>query len=118
MKKEIDEIKDLMNPKTCFFGNFPPKECGIATFTHHLSKAMDKKFNPKLKSKVIAINEEGSFYNYNHKVIHEVTKNDIESYIEIAKRVNESENIKILCIQHEFGIFGGEYGNYIILGSC
>jgi glycosyltransferase involved in cell wall biosynthesis len=114
MKKEIDEIKDLMNPKTCFFGNFPPKECGIATFTHHLSKAMDKKFNPKLKSKVIAINEEGSFYNYNHKVIHEVTKNDIESYIEIAKRVNESENIKILCIQHEFGIFGGEYGNYII----
>jgi len=105
---------DELNPKTCFFANYPPKECGIATFTKHLATAMDKKFNPKLKSKVIAINEEGSFYNYNKKVIFEVAKNDIESYIEAAKKINQIENIKIVCIQHEFGIFGGENGNYII----
>lgn len=114
MKREIDTAADELNPKTCFFANYPPKECGIATFTKHLSTAMDKKFNPKLKSRIIAINEEGSFYNYNKKVIFEVAKSDIEHYIEIAKRVNQTENIKILCIQHEFGIFGGEYGNYII----
>ncbi|MEM0465347.1 MAG: glycosyltransferase [Candidatus Pacearchaeota archaeon] len=115
MKKESDEsAEDLLNPKTCFFSNFPPKECGIATFCKNLATAMDKRFNPKLKSKVIAINEEGSIYNYSNKVILEVNKNDIETYIEIAKKVNESENIKIVCVQHEFGIFGGEYGNYII----
>lgn len=117
MKKEIDipkEISELENSKTCFLSNFPPKECGIATFTKNLSSAMDKRFNPKLKSKVIAINEEGSFYNYNKKVIMEIGKNDIETYIEIAKKVNETDHIKIICIQHEFGIFGGEYGNYII----
>ncbi len=101
-------------PKTCFLSNYPPKECGIATFTKNLSTAMDRRFNPKLKSRVIAINEEGSFYNYNKRVVFEVSKEDIESYINIAKEVNEAENIKILCIQHEFGIFGGEYGNYII----
>ena len=101
-------------PKTCFLSNYPPKECGIATFTKNLAQTMDKRFNPKLKSRVIAINEEGSFYNYNKKVIFEVSKNDIESYINIAKQVNEAENIKILCIQHEFGIFGGDYGNYLI----
>lgn len=114
MEKRNEISADEQNPKTCFFANYPPKECGIATFTKHLATAMDKKWNPKVKSRVIAINEEGSFYNYNKKVIFEVAKNDIEHYIEIAKKVNETENIKILCVQHEFGIFGGEYGNYII----
>jgi len=114
MEKDNEISADELNSKTCFFANYPPKECGIATFTKHLATAMDKKWNPKVKSSVIAINEEGSFYNYNKKVIFEVTKNDIEHYIDIAKKVNETDNIKILCIQHEFGIFGGEYGNYII----
>ncbi|MFA5259364.1 MAG: glycosyltransferase [Candidatus Pacearchaeota archaeon] len=114
MGKENEISADELNPKTCFFANYPPKECGIATFTKHLATAMDKKWNPKVKSRVIAINEEGSFYNYNKKVIFEVAKNDIEHYIEVAKKVNYTDNIKILCIQHEFGIFGGEYGNYII----
>ncbi|MDP2925960.1 MAG: glycosyltransferase [Nanoarchaeota archaeon] len=114
MKKENESLIDELNPKTCFFSNFPPKECGIATFTKHLAKAMDKKFNPKLKSKVIAINDEGNMYNYSNRVIHEVNKNDIENYIDISKRINAAENIKIVCVQHEFGIFGGEYGNYLI----
>src|SRR3989339_1419567 len=105
MKKENNEfttVEDELNPKTCFLSNFPPKECGIATFTKNLSTAMDKRFNPLLKSKVIAINEEGNFYNYNKKVILEIGKNDIETYIDIAKKVNAAENIKIVCIQHEF----------------
>jgi len=98
----------------CFFGNFPPKECGIATFTKDLTYSMNKKFNPRLKSRIIALNEEGAFYNYNSKVIMQINKDNIEDYINYAKKINESDNIKIVCIQHEFGIFGGEYGNYII----
>src|SRR3989344_766353 len=112
--KESDSEVVSNDPKTCFLSNFPPKECGIATFTKNLSKAMDKRFNPKLKSKIIAINDEGSFYNYNKKVIFQVNKEDIESYLNIAKKINESDHIKILCVQHEFGIFGGDYGNYVI----
>jgi glycosyltransferase involved in cell wall biosynthesis len=107
-------IEEFPNSKVCFFSNFPPKECGIATFTKHLSSAMDKQWNPKVKSKVIAVNDEESFYDYSSRVIHAVSKNDIEHYIDIAKRVNESDDIKIVCIQHEFGIFGGEYGSYIV----
>ncbi len=115
IKDEEDDLSDcLPNSKVCFFSNFPPKECGIATFSKHLSSAMDKQWNPKVKSKVIAINDEESFYDYSNRVIHQVSKNDIESYIEIAKRINESEDLKIICVQHEFGIFGGEYGSYIV----
>jgi len=105
---------DFPNSKVCFLGNFPPKECGIATFTKHLSSAMDKQFNPKLKSRIVALNDEESFYDYSHKVIHQISKNDIEHYIEIAKRINESDDLKIVCVQHEFGIFGGDYGSYIV----
>ncbi len=105
---------DIEHLNSCFLGSFPPRECGIATFTRDLAVAMDKRFNPKLKSKVIAINENESFYNYGKKVIMELNKDDIESYIEVAKKINRAENIRLVCIQHEFGLFGGEYGNYII----
>ncbi len=110
------KIKKKGNPKSkiCFFGNFPPRECGIATFTEDLINSMNKRFNPKLKSEVIAINDEEGIYNYNKKVIFQVNREDIGDFINIAKEINKSEDIKLVCIQHEFGIFGGEYGSYLI----
>jgi len=111
----VEEEPDLAKySKICFLSNFPPKECGIATFTQDLVSAMDKKFNPRLKSRVVAMNEESSFYNYDNKVIMQMNKDNIEDYIEIAKKINNSRNIKVVCIQHEFGIFGGKCGDYIV----
>ncbi len=102
------------NSKICFLSNFPPKECGIATFTKDLVYAMNKKYNPLLKSKVIALNENESFYNYDNRVIMQVNKDDIEDYITTAKKINDSKDIKLVCIQHEFGLFGGEHGSHLI----
>ena len=102
------------NSKICFLSTFPPKECGIATFTQDLSSAMNKKFNPKLKSQIIALNDDAHFYNYNKNVTMEINKDDIDDYINKAKEINQSKDIKLICIQHEFGIFGGEYGNHLI----
>ncbi len=110
-EKEIHIFKDS---KICFLSNFPPKECGIATFTQDLVTSMNKKFNPKVKSRVIALNEESNIYNYDSRVTMEMNKDYLEDYINIAKKINRSDKIKIVCIQHEFGIFGGEYGSYII----
>ena len=108
------EVLNFKNSKIGFLSNFPPRECGIATFTQDLINSMNKRWNPRLKSRVIALNEESSMYNYDNRVIMQMNKDDIEDYINIAKRINRSNNIKIICIQHEFGLFGGEYGNYII----
>jgi len=110
-EKEKLAIKDS---KIYFLGNFPPKECGIATFTQDLITSLNKRFNPKVKSRVIALNEESSLYNYDSRVVMQMNKDYLEEYIEIAKRINRSEKIKLVCIQHEFGIFGGECGSYII----
>ena len=94
---------------------FPPRECGIATFTKDLIDSMDKKFNPALKSEVLAINDNGSsIYNYDGKVSFQLDQNDMEGYISIAKKINDREDIKIVNVQHEFGIFGGNAGDHLL----
>ena len=113
--KKIDRLNKKADSKICFLGTFPPRECGIATFTKDLSSAMNKRFNPSLKSRVVAINEDDSIMrNYNSRVIMQLNGDSISDYINIAKKINKSKIIKIVCIQHEFGLFGGEYGNYLI----
>ena len=113
-KTAKDEESKSNNSKICFLSTFPPKECGIATFTQDLSSAMNREFNPKLKSRIIALNDDTHTYNYNENVIIEINKNDIDDYINKAKEINQSKEIKLICIQHEFGIFGGEDGNHLI----
>ena len=94
---------------------FPPRECGIATFTKDLVDSMDKKFNPALKSEVLAINDDGSsIYNYDGKVSFQLDQTDMEGYISIAKEVNDRKDIKLVNIQHEFGIFGGNAGDHLL----
>jgi glycosyltransferase involved in cell wall biosynthesis len=112
----MEEKEELVfkDSKIYFLSNFPPKECGIATFTRDLVTSLNKKFNPKVKSRVIALNEESSLYNYDSRVVMQMNKDYVEDYIGLAKKINRSEKIKLVCIQHEFGIFGGEYGSYII----
>ncbi|MBU4331790.1 hypothetical protein KKD20_01540, partial [Patescibacteria group bacterium] len=52
-----------------YLATYPPRECGIATFTRDLTSAMDRKFSPALEAKILAINDNGSsIYNYSKKV--------------------------------------------------
>ena len=101
--------------KILYMSTFPPRECGIATFTQDLTKAFDNKFAPIIKSKILAMNnDDTNIYNYHSDVIYEVSDTDISEYIEMAKEINKKKSIKLVCVQHEFGIFGGEYGSYLI----
>jgi len=98
-----------------YMSTFPPRECGIATFTKDLTSRIDKKFSPAIKSKILALNNTPTnIYNYPEDVMYEISDTDISEYIEIAKKINKNHAIKLVNIQHEFGIFGGEYGCYLI----
>src|SRR3989344_1052661 len=95
--------------------SYPPRECGIATFTRDISNALDHKFNPAVKSKVVALkNDPTSIFNYGDRVINEINAQDIENYVNLAKEINSHEDIKLVNIQHEFGLFGGSWGGFII----
>lgn len=95
-------------------GTYPPRECGIATFTQDLTTAMNKKFSPKFKSKIIAIdNDSSKRLKYPKEVILHIRETSIKDYIKVAKKINKKKNIKLVNIQHEFGIYGGKYLNYL-----
>ena len=98
-----------------YVATFPPRECGIATFTKDLITAMDKKFSPNIKSKILVMNNNDiNIYKNNEDVLFGIIENDISAYKKAAGKVNEIDAIKLINIQHEFGIFGGEYGDYLI----
>ncbi len=93
-----------------FLSTYPPRECGLATFTQDLARELDKVellSNPK----VVAVSNND--YNYSDRVIMELWQHDRESYINTAKAINNS-TIELLVIEHEYGIFGGEAGEYIL----
>jgi len=76
---------------------------------------MGKKFNPVVKSRVIAINNESTdIYNYDSNVMRQISAINIEDYVDLANEVNKDQNIKLVHVQHEFGIFGGEHGKHLI----
>ncbi len=98
-----------------YMSTFPPRECGIATFTKDLASAMDNKFSHVASSKIVAMNNDiANIYNYPEDVIFQIADADIQEYIDAAKKINGMDNAKLINIQHEFGIFGGEYGSYLV----
>ena len=95
---------------------FPPRQCGIATFTADLTNAIDQMFSPSVESKIIAVNpSEINLLPYSNKVIFQISQSNEKDYINTAYNLNQLERIKLVNIQHEFGIFGGEYGSNLLL---
>jgi len=98
-----------------FLGTYPPRKCGIATFTQDLSMATDKITNPKLKSKIVVLNDNGNSYNYSNDVINQINDICAEDYKKVAQSINENDKIKLVNVQHEFKIFGSDYGDNLLL---
>ena len=104
----------MTNNVILHIATYPPRECGIATYTQDLVTAMDNKFNPQIESKIIAMDHNALNYNYPDKVIFNINQDNIEEYINVAEEINEMGSVKLVSIQHEFGIFGGYYGKYLL----
>lgn len=93
-----------------FLSTYPPRECGLATFTQDLVQALDA-YGGLVNSKVIAVSN-GEYYS-DPKVMAVLAQHDKWSYIDLADKINKSE-IDLLVIEHEYGIFGGFCGDYIL----
>jgi len=93
-----------------FLSTYPPRECGIATFTEDLINAMDN--IGIINTHVIAISN-SEYCSYDNKLMAEIRQDERNDYVEVAKKLNAS-NIDLLIIEHEYGIFGGDNGDYIL----
>jgi glycosyltransferase involved in cell wall biosynthesis len=105
-------VLDSSAKRIGYFSTYPPRECGIANFTKDLIDAVGDLSN--LKPSIIAINEKGALYDYDRRVKWNIDRDHAEDYVKAAEYVNSS-NIQLLVVQHEFGLYGGDCGEYIKL---
>ncbi len=95
-----------------FLGNFVPRLCGISTFTHDLYQAIDAAA-PGADCYVAAVTDRQEGYDYPKAVRLQFQEKDLRSYRRTADILN-FKNADVLCVQHEFGIYGGPAGSYLI----
>jgi glycosyltransferase involved in cell wall biosynthesis len=98
--------------RVVLIGNYPPRRCGIATFTCDVREALMEAF-PELSCDVVAMTDEGAHYDYPEEVRFTIRQNEPMDYLEAARRINASAP-DVVCVQHEFGIFGGPAGEHLI----
>jgi len=98
--------------KVCYLSTYPPRKCGIGVFTKDLVDAMDL-YSDSVSSTVIAVNENSASHRYDERVKWQIRHDNEEDYIKVAEEVNSSD-VDVVNIQHEFGIFGGEWGRYVL----
>jgi glycosyltransferase involved in cell wall biosynthesis len=93
-------------------GNHLPRQCGIATFTTHLTEALSTQL-PGADGLVVAMNDSGRRHAYPSCVRFEIAEGDLSSYRRAADFLNVNQ-VDVLCVQHEYGIFGGKAGAYLL----
>ena len=98
--------------KVAFLGDYLPRKCGIATFTSDLLSAVATE-HPQTQCFAVPVNDIPSGYDYPEVVRFEIYEQDLSSYRRAADFLNIG-NADIVCLQHEFGIFGGPAGSYLL----
>jgi len=98
--------------KIAFVGNHLPRKCGIATFTSDLLAAVAAA-HPASQCVAVSVNDIPGGYEYPEVVRFEIGEQDLSSYLRAADFLNIS-NVDVVCLQHEFGIFGGPAGGHIL----
>ncbi|MFY9884615.1 MAG: glycosyltransferase family 4 protein [Candidatus Cybelea sp.] len=102
----------MQPPRALFLGSYPPRECGIATFTKDMVDAYDRAFS--LSSPVIAIDEPGAeVRRYPPEVVGRIAEDRHGSYLAAAEFLN-AYPVELVNIQHEYGLFGGERGEWLV----
>jgi glycosyltransferase involved in cell wall biosynthesis len=98
--------------KVAFLSDYVPRQCGIATFTADLHRAVSSQY-PTIQCPVVAVNDRSEGYDYPPEVRFEIPEKDLQAYRRAADFLNLSD-ADVLCVQHEFGIFGGPAGNHLL----
>jgi len=109
LKKEIK--KDLA--EILVVTSYPPRECGIATYSQDLIKSLNNKFSNSLSLKVCALEPANIKYSYPDEVKYVLNTSIANEFVEMALTINKDPNIEIVLIQHEFGFYRVQEGAFL-----
>lgn len=98
--------------KVAVIGTYPPRQCGIAAFTGDLCDALGAGF-PEVTCVAVAVNDTPTGYVYPPRVRFEIEEGDFTSYRRAAEFLNIND-VDVVCVQHEYGIFGGPAGSHLL----
>ncbi|GAB4539589.1 MAG: glycosyltransferase family 4 protein [Anaerolineae bacterium] len=98
--------------RIAFIGNYLPRQCGIATFTTDLCQAVASEYQD-VTCFAIAVNDTPDGYSYPSQVRFEISEQELDSYRRAADFLNVN-GVDLVCLQHEYGIFGGPAGSHVL----
>ncbi len=98
--------------KVAFVGDYLPRKCGIATFTHDMYHSVAAAY-PQAECFVVPVTDTPDGYDYPDEVRFEIKEQDLDTYLQAADFLNFS-NADVVSLQHEYGIFGGPAGSHVL----
>src|SRR3954454_22623020 len=98
--------------KIAFLGDYLPRKCGIATFTRDMYASVAGQI-PAAECFVVPVNDRPEGYDYPPEVRFEIDEQDLDSYLRAADFLHFA-NTDVVCLQHEYGIYGGPAGSHIL----
>lgn len=104
--------KTLNTKHIAFLGDYVPRRCGIATFTADICEAIAAEF-PQAQCIVGSVNDRPEGYDYSERVRFEIAEQELDSYRRAAEFLNIN-NVEVVSVQHEFGIYGGAAGAHLL----
>ena len=111
-------MSDYKKRSVAMIASYVPRRCGIATFTHDLSTGIantifDTALPESTRIGIVALNDNDEGYSYGPQVVHEMRQHAREDYRAAADFLNQSK-FDAVCVQHEYGIYGGADGDYLL----
>ncbi len=100
--------------KIVFIASYPPRECGIATFSHDLISALKKQFGETFQTEVCALENGKPKRTYPKEVSYQLDVTDPDDVETVMDEINDDNDIIGVCLQHEFGLFLGKYGRSLM----
>ena len=104
--------RPMLPSRVAIIGNYLPRRCGIATFTTDLCDALHAEYEAT-ELLALPVNDTEEGYSYPARIRFELSQDELASYRQAADFLNFS-NIDLVCVQHEYGIFGGPAGAHIL----
>ncbi|MFV5692141.1 glycosyltransferase [Flavobacterium sp. LT1R49] len=92
-------------PEILFITTYPPRECGIATYSQDLIKALHNKFKNSFKIKICPLESNNEQHAYNDAIKYILNTDHPNAFINLADQINTNINLQMVLIQHEFGLF-------------
>lgn len=113
-KKEATDKNSL--PEILFITSYPPRECGIATYSQDLIRALKNQFVYSFNIEICALENKNEKHHYKENVKFKLDTSEPQSYNDLANAINNDDNIKIVLLQHEFGFFAdsvSDFNNFV-----